>query len=106
MGLSRENAKKTTVVFGRWEIVVLVTIVGLAASTITLTINKYMTGGKNGLSGWEMRDNSMAGTVIGAFYNNLREEENVWICGSDEAVSHVKIALSRGDPVGRPGSRD
>ena len=101
MGFSRENTKKTTVVFGRWEIVVLVTIVGLAASTITLTVNKYMTGGKDGLSGWAMRDNSMAGTVIGTFYDNLREE-NVWICGPDEAVSHVKMALSRGDPVGRP----
>src|SRR3989338_7415610 len=104
MGFSREDTKKTTMVFGRWEIVVLVTIVGLAASTITLTINKCMTGGKNGLSGWEIRDNSMTGTVIGTFYDNLREE-NVWICGPDEAVSHVKMALSRGDPVGRPGGR-
>jgi|GEM_PF-5280768 len=92
MGHSKENTKKTTMIFGRWEIVVLVTIVGLAASTITLTINKYMIGGKDGLSGWAMRDNSMAGTVIGAFYNNPREE-NVWICGPDEAVSHVKMAL-------------
>ena len=91
MSLSRGNTNKT-MTFGRWEIVVLVTIVGLASSTMTLVFTKCMNGFKSAQSGWEMRDASANGTVIGSFYNNLREE-SVWICGSDEAVSHIKTAL-------------
>lgn len=99
MGFSSGYARKT-MTFGWLEIIVMVTIAGVLASTLTLVITKCMKG-KNTLSGWEMQDTSIDGTVMGSFYNNAGQE-GVWICGSDDAVSNIRMALRARADNSRP----
>lgn len=90
MGLSSGDTKKT-MTFGWWEIIIVITITGVLASSFTLIFARYMKG-KDALSGWEMRDALIEGAVMGSFYNNMCGE-NVWICGPDKTVSNIRTAL-------------
>ncbi len=96
MTTSRRRHTRRGKVFGWLEIVTLVTITGLVASTITLTLTKYIKGVEEAGSGAAVQATPITGTVIGSFYSNLKEE-TVWISGSEKAVACVKTALQAKD---------